>query len=206
MNKLILFCVFILGIVYYTNKYYKSTHNFDHFTNTNVMIDNYYDVMNNPNNLLYYKKLSMAKNNDLKCLENIFNILKRRSKFISIHHSDSKSKPVIGIFSASTSQLSKIMDGMHLVQQDFLDSKLPNGVVLFYLLVNKKMGSQSLAHFSELISTVIANYKRTNRVDYILYPIENYFYKDPVVKTLLSLGFQKINIHYNNVVFFKKYL
>jgi hypothetical protein len=215
MNKLIFFLIIILGIVYLGNKYQiKNSSNYKNklFQNTNTTVNEYFEVMNNHMTLQNYQKMSLHKKNDLSCLQNILNVLKRRSKFISMHSNEGKSKPFIGIFSSSTKQLSKIMDGLRITQQDFLDNQLPNGVILFYLLVNKKyinehnQNVQLKYHFSDLLSNIIYNYKKSQKIGYILYPIENYYYNDPIVEILIEFGFFKINNQFDKVVFFKKYI
>jgi hypothetical protein len=181
---------------------------------TNVV--EYFDIIANPTNLVMYKKMNLHNNTRLSCLESALKILKAQSKFISLNN---KNKPLIGIFACNTKKLSKILDFMQYTQQDFLDSFLPNGLFLFFLMIREKktaIGDKDFKLlFTNLISQIVEQCKSNifeeycypeSRIQYILFPIDRYELNDPIVQVLYETGFLKLNYRFDRIVFFKKYI
>lgn len=220
MNKLFVFMIMILAGHYaykYRQAHYPRENTFDE---TNRMkksnVVEYFDIIANPNNAMQYKKMGLVDERNLSCLHSVLNILKKQSKFISF---DYNGKPIMGIFACSTKKLSRVLDYMQYTQQDFLDSTLPNGLFLFFLMIRPKKIMQDSSNikylFNDLITEVI-NQCRTNtfdeyctpnsRMQYILYPIQEYHIDDPIIQVLYENGFLKTSFRLDRIIFFKKYI
>jgi hypothetical protein len=218
MSKLFVFLLLMMGLNYcFRFIHFSAKTNLDYENiekKTNVV--EYFDIMSNPTNLITYKKMNLHNNNRLSCLHSALKILKTQSKFISFNN---KNKPLIGIFACSTKKLSKILDFMQYTQQDFIDSFLPNGLFLFFLLIrNKKnpIGEKDFKLlFTNLISEIVEQCKSNifdeycypqSKIQYILFPIDSYKLDDPIVQVLYETGFLKLNYRFDRIVFFKKYI
>jgi hypothetical protein len=220
MDKLLVFLILLFGL------HYAYKIKMIHFPNEKLFreannlkkpsVVEYFDIISNPSNATLYKKMDLIQDKSLSCLHGLLSVLKKQSKFISFAYNN---KPLIGIFACSTHSLSRMLDHMQHTQQDFLDERLPNGLFLFYLMYRPKKTLDSKENikylFSELVAEIIVQCKTSifdnfcvpnSRIQYILFPIENYTLNDPVVQVLYENGFLKTNHRFDKIIFFKKYI
>lgn len=138
MNKLILVIIFLCAI-YFSNKINKKhdIHIQENFDNYKHNVTNYDEIVSNSVNLNNHRQMNLYGNQQiLSDTDSILNMLKKKSRFISINDIDNKS--IIGIFVNTTNSLSKLLDEIKYTQQDFMDERLPNGLLIFFLMVNTK--------------------------------------------------------------------
>lgn len=241
MNKLILVIIFLCAI-YLSNKINKKQNIpfQENFENYKQNITNYNEIVSNHINMTNYKHMNLYGNHNISdkfvsanlCdMDSILHTLKKKSKFISINNL--KNKSIIGLFLNTTNSLSKLLDECRYTQQDFMDERFPNGLLLFFLMVNTKyfdknktsMKSENDSQnknihfktlFKKLLSDVITMYKSKKSIDsrqvsrshfsYVLYPVENNYMLNPIVEVLLETGFRRVVFKFQNVTFYKLYL
>jgi hypothetical protein len=243
MNKLIL-VIILLCAIYFSNRMNKQQKNTfqENFDNYKQNITNYNEIVSNYINMTNYKHLNLyGKHNindknvspNLCDIDSILHTLKKKSKFISINNL--KNKSIIGLFLNTTDSLSKLLDECKYTQQDFMDERLSNGLLLFFLMVNTKYFDKKKTNmiknnnndrnninihfktlFKKLLSDIISMYKSKKSIDsrqvtrgnfsYVLYPVEKNYMNSPVVEVLVETGFRRVVYKFQNVTFYKLYL
>jgi hypothetical protein len=215
MDKLIIIFLFFL-ILYYANKVYKNKYGL--LTNENFMnkklqpfVIDFYNIVNNPIDFTNYKSLVLYKENKNKNLLTLaLDQLKKKSVFISLNKSNKK--PMIGIFLASSQQLSKILDKMNITQQDFLNQghSISNGLVLFYLMVNPKyLKNKNKNTFEKLFEKLIhqaTEKANKDKYDYFIFPMQKNYYMDSRTKVLKENDFVPIYSYTLNGHYYRKFI
>jgi hypothetical protein len=152
MDGLVFFIIFLL-VVYYFNR--NSLDERRRTTNVRgggirtTTTTDYYELVNNSARFETYRSMQQLEPDVRDIICSALNLLKRESRFVALHYTledYKKNSPSVGLFISPVQSFSRILDKFNVTQQDFLDERLPGGLVLFYLLVRVPQRSRDIEH------------------------------------------------------------
>lgn len=224
MDGLVFFIIFLL-VVYHFNR-----NNLDERRRTAIVkgggmrtttTTDYYELVNNSARFEAYRSMQQVEPDVRDIICSALNLLKRESRFVALHYTledYKRNAPSVGLFISPVQCFSRILDNFNVTQQDFLDERLPGGLVLFYLLVRVPQRARDndnddavdctsvRENICDLLNEVAESVTQDTeaekkdgragtRIRYLLYPVPwdlSLRFGHPLVAALCACGFRRV--------------